>query len=265
MTPPDAEAFYVRLDDHRYIPTEHTRGPWDAAAQHAGPPAALLGRALEERPGARTDMRLARVTYEILRPVPIAPLEATVTVLRAGRGTEVVEAALAPEGGRPVMLARGLRIRTTEEPGPAVADGPHLPAPSETSASPFFGVPWEVGYHTAMEARFAEGSWLERGPGACWLRMRIPLVAGDAPRALDRVLVAADSGNGISNVLDFERHVFVNPDLTVHLQRHPLGEWVAVAARSGVDEAGIGLADARLHDEKGPIGRSAQSLFVAPR
>lgn len=260
------EAFYERTDEGRYRSTESTRGPWDAGSQHAGPPAALLGRAVEERPDARTDMRIARITYEILRPVPIAPVSVTTTVLRAGRGTELVEAALTPEGAdAPVMLARALRIRTTAEPGPAVAQGPLVVAPGELPAAPFFPVPWDVGYHTATETRFAFGAFLEQGPAAAWLRMRVPLVAGDEPRPLDRVLVAADSGNGISNVLDFSRHVFVNADLSVHLHRHPVGEWVCVAARTSVDPSGLGLADAQLHDEKGPIGRSAQSLFVAAR
>ncbi|MFE0272115.1 thioesterase family protein [Streptomyces sp. NPDC058992] len=259
------QAFYERISDNRFAPTEHTRGPWDAGSQHAGPPAALLGRAMEERQGARTDMRLTRMTYEIVRPVPIRPLEVTTTVLRTGRGVELVEAALAPEDGAPVMFARGLRIRTLAEPGPAVAEGPQVPSPGETAGTPFFAVPWDVGYHTSMDTRFTEGTFREQGPGTCWMRMRMPLVAGEAIRPLDRVLVAADSGNGISNVLDFERHVFVNADLTVHLHRHPAGEWVCVEARTSVDPVGIGLADARLHDEKGPIGRSAQSLFVAPR
>ncbi|MEU2496204.1 thioesterase family protein [Streptomyces sp. NPDC007883] len=259
------QAFYERISENRFSSTEHTRGPWDAGSQHAGPPAALLGRALEERPDGRTDMRLARVTYEIVRPVPIRPLEVTTTVLRTGRNVELVEAALAPEGAAPVMFARALRVRTLTEPGPAVAEGPQVPSPGEAAETPFFAVPWEVGYHTSMETRFAEGTFREQGPGTCWMRMRTPLVAGEEIRPLDRVLVAADSGNGISNVLDFERHVFVNADLTVHLHRHPVGEWVCVEARTSVDPAGIGLADARLHDEKGPIGRSAQSLFVAPR
>ncbi len=263
MTEP--AAFYERISANRFAPTENTRGPWDAGSQHAGPPAALLGRAIEERPGAREDMRLARVTYEIVRPVPIRPFEVTTTVMRTGRNVELVEAALAPEGDAPVMLARALRIRTTAEPGPAVAEGPQQPAPGETADTPFFDVPWDLGYHTAMETRFTEGAFRELGPGSCWMRMRVPLVAGEEPRPLDRVLVAADSGNGISNVLDFRRHIFVNADLSVHLHRHPVGEWVCVAARTSVDAAGIGLADAQLHDEKGPIGRSAQSLFVASR
>ncbi|MEU2156629.1 thioesterase family protein [Streptomyces sp. NPDC019396] len=263
MTEP--EAFYERISANRFRPTEHTRGPWDPNSQHAGPPAALLGRALEERPGARADMRSARITYEIVKPVPIRPLEVTVHVLRSGRSVELVEAALAPEGEAPVMLARALRVRTLGEPGPAVADGPQLPSPGEAADTPFFGVPWDIGYHTSMETRFTEGAFRETGPGTCWMRMRLPLLADEEIRPLDRVLVAADSGNGISNVLDFNRHVFVNADLTVHLHRHPVGEWVAVEARTNVDPAGIGLADSRLHDEKGPIGRGAQSLFVAPR
>ncbi|MGE7390944.1 thioesterase family protein [Streptomyces sp. NPDC004126] len=262
----DAEdGFYERLGEGRFLATEATRGPWDPGSQHAGPPAALLGRAVEERPGARADMRIARITYEILRPVPIGELAVTTSVLRSGRGTEVVEAALAPAGGAPVMLARALRIRVAEEPVPAVVPPAVLPPPGEVGVTPFFPVPWETGYHSSVETRFTEGAFVEPGPGTCWMRMRVPLVAGEEVRPLDRVLVAADSGNGISAVMDFGRFVFVNGDLTVHLHRHPVGEWVCVEARTSVDAAGIGLADSRLHDEKGPIGRGAQSLFVAGR
>ncbi|MEV6655307.1 hypothetical protein [Streptomyces sp. NPDC051219] len=112
---------------------------------------------------------------------------------------------------------------------------------------------------------FHRGSVPRTGPGNVLDADAPALIAGYEPRPLDRVLVAADSGNGISNVLDFSRTVFINPDLTVHLHRHPVGEWVCVDARTSVDAPGIGLADAQLHDEKGPIGRSAQSLFIAPR
>ncbi|MER5730908.1 thioesterase family protein [Streptomyces sp. NPDC002138] len=260
-----AEGFYERIDTGRFLASAYTRGPWDRGSQHAGPPAALLGRAVEERPDARDDMRIARITYEIVRPVPIGPLEITTSVLRAGRGTEVVEAALAPAGAAPVMLARALRIRVAGEPVPAVLPGPAVPPPAAVGRTPFFPVPWATGYHTAMETRFTEGTFVEPGPGTCWMRMRVPLIVGEETRPLDRVLIAADSGNGISAVLDFAKYVFINGDLTVHLHRHPVGEWACVEARTSVDAAGIGLADARLHDEEGPIGRSAQSLYVAPR
>lgn len=266
MSAPSGEsAFYERTDVDRYAPTAFTRGPWDAASQHAGPPAALLGRAVEKRADGREDMRLARITYEILRPVPIGSLEVSVEVLRAGRGTEMLEASLTPEGGEAVMRARALRIRQSEAPVPEVVEGPLVLPWQESAELPFFDVPWEVGYHTAMEMRFAAGSFAERGPATCWMRPKLPLVAGEETGALERVLVAADSGNGVSSALDFRTHVFVNPDLTVHLHRHPVGEWVCLDARTSIDAAGIGTADTALHDEKGPIGRGVQSLFVAPR
>jgi hypothetical protein len=260
-----AEGFFERVADDRFVPTEYTRGPWSAYSQHAGPPAALLGRAVRMREGAREDMRLARITFEITSPVPLSPLTVTTRVLRQGRSVELVEAALTPEGGEEVMKARALRIRTLPGSVPQSAPGPEVPGPEEGAVEPFFPVPWDVGYHTGMEARFAKGSFLGRGPAACWLRMRVPLVEGEKTAPLDRVLTAADSGNGVSNVLDFSQHLFVNPDLTVHLHRHPTGEWVCVDARTSIDSAGVGMTEAALHDEEGPIGRGVQSLFVAER
>ncbi|WP_329190058.1 thioesterase family protein [Actinacidiphila glaucinigra] len=270
----DVEAFYERAADDRFVPTPRTRGPWDAASQHAGPPAALLGRAVRTRPGAREDMRLVRITFEIHSPVPLAPLTVTTRVLREGRSVELVEASLAPDGGAEIMRARAVRIRVAPgtvpaadrggEPG-AAAPEPAPPGPGQARPEPFFPVPWDTGYHTAMETRFTSGSFLDRGPATCWLRMRVPLVAGEKTAPLDRVLVAADSGNGVSNVLDFATHLFVNPDLTVHLHRHPAGEWVCLDARTTVDPYGVGMAETALHDERGPIGRGVQSLFVAPR
>jgi hypothetical protein len=116
-----------------------------------------------------------------------------------------------------------------------------------------------------MEVRFAAGSFLEPGPATAWMRMTVPLVADEEITPLTRVLTAADSGNGVSAALDFHRYVFVNADLTVSLHRHPEGEWVCLDARTMVDGAGIGLAESALHDEKGPLGRSTQSLYVAAR
>lgn len=270
MTAPisSAESFFEQVGDEQYAPTEYTRGPWDPRSQHAGPPAALLGRSVLMRPGAREDMRLARITFEIISPVPLKPLTVTTRVLRKGRSVELVEAALTPEDraeGDAVMRARALRIRTLPGSVPQVAPDPVVAAPEESESKPFFSVPWDVGYHTGMEFRFASGSFLDRGPAACWLRMRVPLVAGEKTAPLDRVLVAADSGNGVSNVLDFTSHLFVNPDLTVHLHRLPVSEWVCVDARTSIDAAGVGMTEAALHDERGPIGRGVQSLFVATR
>ncbi|MFI1760597.1 thioesterase family protein [Streptomyces sp. NPDC020800] len=265
MPTSQAEAFYEREAPGRFLPTACTRGPWDPDSQHAGPAAALLGLAVEERPGARPDLRVARLTFEIMRPVPIRPLTVTTRVLRAGRSVELVEAGLAPDGGEEVMRATALLMKAAPDAVPAVSPGRQVPGPGEAQPEPFFPVPWDQGYHTAMDIRFTAGSFLERGPATAWMRMRVPLVAGEEITPLSRVLTAADSGNGVSTELDFHRYVFINPDLTVGLHRHPEGEWVCLDARSMVDGAGIGLAESALHDEKGPLGRSTQTLYVASR
>ena len=250
-------AFYLPLAEDRFESTEFTRGPWDAGAQHAGPPAALLGRAVEAM--ARPGTRVARLTFDIARPVPIAPLTVTTSTVREGRHVMVVHAAI-----EPYMRCTALLIRTADDEAPECGA---LPAPRLDHAEdkPFFPVPYPVGYHTAMEIRFVVGSFLRRGPATAWLRMRVPLVEGEQPSPLTRVLVAADSGNGVSNVLDFDTYLFLNADLSVHLLRYPLGEWVCLDANTSIDSSGTGLADTALYDERGQIGRCAQSLFVAKR
>ena len=171
----------------------------------------------------------------------------------------VVQAAI-----EPYMRCTALLIRAADDEAPQVGTvaAPRL---DDAEDKPFFPVPYAVGYHTAMEVRFTAGSFLQRGPATAWLRMRVPLVDGEQPSPLTRVLVAADSGNGVSNVLDFDEYLFVNADLTVHLLRYPLGEWVCLDAATSIDSYGIGLADTALHDEQGQLGRCAQSLFVARR
>jgi hypothetical protein len=139
------------------------------------------------------------------------------------------------------------------------------PEPGESSRRDFFDTGQAVGYHTAMDYRFASGAFLEPGPATVWMRMRQPLVTGEAPTPLQRVLVAADSGNGVSATLDWSRFVFINVDLTVHLQRMPAGEWVCLDAITIPEPTGIGIADTALYDERGPIGRAAQTLLVGER
>lgn len=258
-----SDAFYTERDG-TFEPTELTRGPWDHHAQHAGPPAALLGRALEawEPP---EQARIGRVTFEILRPVPLAPLGLSVRVVRPGRSVELLEASLADAGGE-VMRATAWRLRTQAvelDPPPLPVEPP--PGPETGSQQPFFPTGAAVGYHTAMEYRFVRGAFLEAGPATVWMRMRHPLVAGEEPSPLTRALVAADSGNGVSAALDYRRFVFINADLSVHLQRLPEGEWVCLEATTFAEPDGVGTSDVALYDERGRIGRAAQTLLIRER
>jgi hypothetical protein len=258
-----SEAFYV-ADGDGFVATELTRGPWDEASQHAGPPSALLGRALDLAGGLEQG-QLARVTYEILRPVPIARLTVHTEVARPGRSVELVEGELRHDGVA-VVRARAWRIRTAEVEIDRPASEPDaIPGPSSAKAETFFPVPWDAGYHTAVEVRFIDGGWIEPGPARAWLRMRVPLIEGEPPQARDRVLVAADCGNGVSSPLDYHRYVFMNTDLTVNLRRLPEGEWVCLDAVSYAEGNGVGMSDSALHDERGMIGRATQALLIAAR
>jgi len=273
------EAFFVQRGD-AYDPTELTRGPWDPDSQHAGPPAALIGREIERLEGGG-DRQVGRITFEILRPVPIAPLRVEARVARPGRSVELVEASLSDSDGE-VIRATAWRLRSTEVELPAgltSVDGPGLIGTSPSTLRPGFVPPGaqearpgsfpptghDVGYHTAMEYRFVQGDFGILGPALVWMRMRQPLIAGEEPSPLQRVLVAADSGNGVSATLDWGRYLFINVDLTVHLHRPLAGEWVCLDSVTIPEPGGVGLADTALYDGRGPIGRAAQTLLIDER
>jgi hypothetical protein len=258
------EAFYERVGDG-FVATELTRGPWDPGAQHAGPPSALLGREIEGLEDAES-FHVGRVTFEILKSVPIGPVRVEAAVVRPGRKVQMVEATLSGEDGE-LMRARAWRLRKSaiEIPDEVVSTPPAPPGPDEGSRPEFFETGQSVGYHTAMEWRSVGGGFLEPGPATVWMRMRCPLVDGEEPTPLQRTLVAADVGNGISAVLDWRRYLFINVDLSVHLERMPEGEWVCVDAVTLPQPDGVGTAESVLSDERGRIGRAAQTLLIAKR
>ncbi|MGH7358948.1 MAG: thioesterase family protein [Candidatus Rokuibacteriota bacterium] len=260
-----SDAFF-EIDGEAFVPTELTRGPWDPDSQHAGPPAALLGRAIERHgAGAEGGGQIGRITYEILRAVPLTPLTTATDVLRPGRRVELVESRLSDADGE-VMRATAWRIRTDRVGLPPGLGGEGAPAgPDVGEPKGFFPTGEKVGYHTAMEYRFVSGAFVEPGPATVWMRMRHPLLAGEEPSPLQRVLVAADSGNGVSAALDYRRYLFINVDLTVQLHRLPAGEWVCLDAVTIADPGGVGLSDTALFDERGAIGRATQTLLVGER
>jgi hypothetical protein len=224
-----------------------------------------LGRELESLDEAG-EYQVGRVVFEILRPVPIGEVQIASRVLRPGRKVQLVEASLSGEGGE-LMRATAWLLRKTELelPEGAVDESPAPQGPGEGWVPEFFPTGHDVGYQSAMEWRSVAGAFLESGPATVWMRMRHPLVAGEEPTPLQRALIAADVGNGISAVLDYREYVFINVDLTVHFERMPEGEWVCVDAVTRPQPTGIGTAESVLFDERGRIGRAAQSLLVARR
>lgn len=266
MTQP-AAAF--TLDDHGLAhASELTRGPWDPGHQHAGPPIALLCRAIEQAGAAHGLTHVGRITANLLRPVSIGALQVQVQADYVGKSAGHFSASLMVQGKEAVRMT-ALMQREAEVAVPAGTAGhplpaaPHAVAACRPAVMPFARAD-RLGYADLVENRSADGRMFE-GPCLVWFRLRTPLVAGEMPSPYQRVMVAADSGNGVSAVLDLRTHTFVNSDLTVNLLRRPVGDWIALDARTSLGGNGCGLAESALYDEIGYIGRATQSLMVRPR
>ena len=253
-------AYYEQLDDDRFRSTVATRGPWSAEHQHAGPPAALLGGLLAE---TLPIGRVTRITFEVLRPVAITELTVTTRLDRPGRRVAMASGELADQDG-PVLLARAWAIREVDVELAADTDAT-MPGVDEAEPATFFDLPWDEGYHTSMELRTTRGDFKEPGPAAVWFRCLVDVTDQHPITPLQRVLAAADSGNGISARMEPTRWLFVNTDLNVHLHDHPRGAWVGLDAATRFGPDGIGLATSTIHGEQGAIGVGSQGLLVEPR
>jgi hypothetical protein len=249
-----------RREGDAFVPTGHARGPWDPGQLHGGAPAALVGEALQE-----DGYLVARLTFDFLAPVPLAPLTVTATTTKPGRNVQLAEAELAADGTT-VLRARAMRVRRGDVDLPPADPEQPPPAPETGRPDPFPAPQGTEGFHlSAMDIRFVGDTSFGLGPALAWFRLTRPLIDDEPPSALARTLAAADFGNGVSRAVDFEDYLFINTDLTVHLHREPAGEWVLLDARTRLEPNGAGVAHSVLSDEDGRIGIAAQSLFVAQR
>ncbi len=256
MTTP--EAVFVPEGDG-FVATLLARGPWDPGAQHGGAPSALLARAIE-RHEPDPAVRVGRLTVELLRPVPIGRVDVRTRTLRPGRKVQLVEASL-DAAGTEVARAVGLRIREkpldlpeAARPDERLEPGPEGERFEFERVTPGFGARWRS-WSPTVGSSGSVGPPSGSGCGSRWSRAR------RSPRS-SRVAAAADFGNGISAIVDWDAGwLFINPDLTLTLSRHPRGQWVALDARTYASGEGIGFAESAVYDEHGRIGRSVQSLL----
>jgi Thioesterase-like superfamily len=287
---PVATARSRRPGRERFMPTDHARGPWDPRALHGGAPAALITAAFERmQPGA--ELRIARLGFELLRPIPFAPLTLSTSIVRPGRRVQELAGEL-HSGEQLICRASALRVQEVPAGLPTAAPAPddgtngsddrpaleryggpppaaaHARMPGPDAGKPVrFSLddsPADSFAASAMEMRWLDDPWT-LGPARVWMRLRHPLLAGEALTPLARLTATADFGNGVSAALPFDQYLFINADLTIHLHRQPRGEWIGLDARTLLHGGGTGLAESVLHDVDGAVGRAFQTLVVQPR
>ena len=250
---------FIPDGDDAVVATVLTQGPWRGDAQYGGTPAALLTWAVERVP-TLVPMRIARLTVDLHRRVPLGRLGVTTEVVRDGKRLQIVVATITDDGGTEVARATALRLRTGV--GPDDWNDPDL----EPVAAPIFGdvrhqrerTGERNGFTAALDMREAEkGSRRAR-----WCRTTHPVIAGEEPSPTVRLAWASDLAANIGNFLDHGRWSAINSDLTIGLARAPRGEWTGIDTRSWYADDGIGHSRADLFDRDGFVGTCTASLIV---
>jgi hypothetical protein len=219
-------------------------------------------------------MLAARTTVELLRPVPLAPLQVSAEITRPGKNVQSVSVRITA-GDTDVVRATAQRIRldpTLDQAAEDLPAGAVDPARSAPPAFPpqrdteFWIEPEYIGFHShSVEHRIQAGGFDVPGPTIDWMRLRLPVVADEEASPCQRLASVADFGNGISSIFDFQSYTFLNPDLTIALSRQPEGEWICLDAITRLGEGGVALAESALSDRRGRVGRAVQTLIVDRR
>jgi len=257
-----AKSFFTTEDGQWFTPTEHTRGPWDTMACHAGPPTGLLARAVEQ---LIPDKRLIRLTVDILRPIPFTGFQVTACIKRSGRSTAASVASLVSLEGKSIATASGLHMleqKPIDYPTHSLkmtdlADASDGPFPIKTLHNkPAFN-------GAGVQIRYPPGENCGPGPTTVWMKT-VPLLESESPSAFQRICPLADCGNAFGRNAEPSEVSFVNPDLTIALHRDPIGDWLGSQSVGLWEPTGQGLADALLFDEQGAVGRALQTILLKP-
>lgn len=267
----DFEAFYLP-EGTGFVGTHATQGGWDPNAQHGGPVEGLMARAVEQTP-TLVPMDVVRITFDLIRPVPIGPrLDVVTRIVREGKKIQLVEAVMT-SGDTELVRAVALRLRhedlSERRDMPAstpIDDAIDLPGPD--AVQPI--VPWDVtnrpGFLHGVELRRFQRPGSAEGVSAYWARIRLPLVPDEPITDLARLAIVGDFVNNIGVLIETRAFTAINPDVNLQLLRLPASEWIAVVGETRFDiTAGYGLCSAQLRDEDGVCAIGTTSTLVQVR
>ena len=251
--------YYIALGDGRYESTVHAQGAWNPHEQHMAPVAGILAHSIQ-RFQPRPDLRMARISYDILGLIPDGEFEVVTTMLRPGHTIELVQAELV-SGGRTAVRATAWRLQRSDTSAIAGIEDERMPGPDEL-VEPVTLAEWPGGYIQSVEIRPVPGH--ASGRGRAWLRTKHPLVDGEAFTAVARLVGLVDTSNGIATRVKPGpgSYLFPNVDLQIHLYREPAGTWLGLQNSVSFGPDGIGLTSTVLHDITGPFGRAEQILTI---
>lgn len=252
-----------RVEGNSVVTSPDAAGPWDPRMQHGSAPASLVTWAAERIP-TPVPMDVARVTIDLMRPVPVGPLTIATEILREGRKIQLCEIKLLADGVQ-VVGATVLKIRRQALTLPDDVEQPPVTLPSPEDSLVEDSIAVTSPFVRLVSMRAARGRFGQAGAGAIWFRVDHPLIEGEAISQAMRAVVAADFSNGTASMLDFRAWTFINADLTVSFARQPVGEWILLDGESWIGSDGAGLAMSRLADRQGYFGRAVQSLVIEKR
>lgn len=254
-----ADSYYRHLGNGTFEPTLHAQGAWNDHEQHMAPASGLLARCLEGFE-PRDDLRIARISYEILGLIPLATVETTTSVVRPGRTIELLESEM-NHGGRTAIRARAWRLAVSDTTPIAATEDERMPGPDDGEEHDAVSI-WPGGYIQSLEVRKLPGH--RPGHGKVWLRTPHQLVEGEPSSDMVRLIGLMDTANGIATRVPPGKAswAFPNVDLQIHLHRKPVGEWLGLDTKVTFGNDGIGLTSSVLHDLGGPFGRTEQILTL---
>ena len=266
MSPDEAPGFLFESRGESFHPTALAGSPWGPEFIHGGATAALLTRAVEPA-GGGSEFHVARITMDLFRPVPMSPLTMSAEALRDGRRLRVVEATLCAADG-PVAVARALLLRRSEMALRAESRPFDLPHPDQlrdsTHESGARRTHMPPGVHTCVEKRVGSG-FDGSGHGQAWFRLPVGIVAGESVTPLMRLGLCSDFGNGLAQIEAEAGVGYINADITLYIERVPVGDWIGLDARSHIMDGGMRMVNTELYDLEGRVGRVDQATLANRR
>ncbi|MFZ5755483.1 MAG: thioesterase family protein [Pseudomonadota bacterium] len=260
-----SEFLYARTGDV-WLPTDTGGSPWHPSVLHGGTATGLMGHAVAQHLPA--GFFPSRTTFDLLRPVPKAPLAVRAQTVRDGNRLKMVEVDVSHEG-KTVCRASAVLVKMQDVSLPAYAPRPHAPPPGPDGLPAFSiqdmldakGLKIPRGLHSRVEVRSRE-PWQERGRNMSWLRLPVTIVENEALTPYVRTCLLCDLGNGVAQLNLGNAAGMINADVTLALYRLPAGEWVGFESETQVQANGAGIVHTTLYDTAGSIGTVVQVVMV---